>query len=96
MAETRLPVERARLMTQRAAWRRDTAGGPGWPRAAGIEAAPAALDRASPVHERNGLVSEHALADLWRMTRLLRAAPLSREMVLHLIARHWPGRPDSH
>ena len=57
---------------------------------AAAEAALAALDAAIQTHGGNGMASEYGLAHLWGMARLLRIAPVSREMVLNYVAQHTP------
>ncbi|HEX4776397.1 MAG TPA: acyl-CoA dehydrogenase, partial [Acidimicrobiia bacterium] len=47
-------------------------------------------------HGGNGLASEYGLADLWGMVRLLRIAPVSREMVLNFVAQQTLGLPKSY
>jgi alkylation response protein AidB-like acyl-CoA dehydrogenase len=46
-----------------------------------------ALDQAIQTHGGNGLSHEYGLSELWFVTRLMRTAPVSREMVLNFIAR---------
>ena len=45
---------------------------------AAAEAAAHCLDAAIQTHGGNGMSSEHGLADMWGMVRLLRIAPVSR------------------
>jgi alkylation response protein AidB-like acyl-CoA dehydrogenase len=54
------------------------------------------LDRAIQAHGGNGMASEYGLADLWSIVRLLRIAPVSREMILNYIAQHSLGLPRSY
>jgi alkylation response protein AidB-like acyl-CoA dehydrogenase len=63
---------------------------------AAAEAALACLDTAIQVHGGNGLSDEYGLADLWFAARLLRTAPVSREMVLNFVAEHSLGLPKSY
>ena len=60
------------------------------------EAAIAAVDAAIQTHGGNGLALEYGLADLWFVTRLMRTAPVSREMVLNFVASHSLGLPLSY
>ena len=60
------------------------------------DAAGAALDQAIQVHGGNGLSTAYGLATLWGMTRLLRIAPVSREMLLNFVAQHSLGLPRSY
>jgi alkylation response protein AidB-like acyl-CoA dehydrogenase len=50
-------------------------------------------DRAIQTHGGNGLADEYGLADLWFIVRLLRIAPVSREMIINYVAQHPPGLP---
>ena len=63
---------------------------------AAAEAGMHALDAAIQTHGGNGLASEYGLADLWGMVRLLRIAPVSREMVLNFVAQQSLGLPKSY
>jgi alkylation response protein AidB-like acyl-CoA dehydrogenase len=101
LAEAKIAVELARLMTYKAAWLHDHAGdGAGeaanMAKLAAADAALSALDQAIQVHGGNGLASEYGLADLWGMARLLKIAPISREMILNYIAQHSLGLPRSY
>jgi alkylation response protein AidB-like acyl-CoA dehydrogenase len=40
--------------------------------------------------------TEYGIADLWGMARLLRIAPVSREMILNHVALHSLGLPRSY
>jgi alkylation response protein AidB-like acyl-CoA dehydrogenase len=100
LARAKVEVELARLMTQKAAWLYDRGLEAG--EAANIakyaagEAAIAALDQAIQIHGGNGMASEFGLADMWGLARLLRIAPVSREMVLNYVAQHSLGLPKSY
>jgi alkylation response protein AidB-like acyl-CoA dehydrogenase len=63
---------------------------------AAAEASLRALDQAIQTHGGNGLASEYGLADLWGTARLLRTAPVSREMILNFVAQHSLGLPKSY
>jgi alkylation response protein AidB-like acyl-CoA dehydrogenase len=63
---------------------------------AAAEAALAALDQAIQVHGGNGLATEYGLATLWGATRLVRTAPVSREMILNFVSTHTLGLPRSY
>jgi alkylation response protein AidB-like acyl-CoA dehydrogenase len=60
------------------------------------EASLAALDASIQAHGGNGMASEYGLADMWGLVRLLRIAPVSREMVLNYVAQHTLGLPRSY
>ena len=104
LAKAKIEVELARLMTQKAAWLCDHAGdtavageAANMAKYAAAEAALAALDQAIQTHGGNGMSSEFGLADMWGMARLLRTAPVSREMILNFVAQHslaCPSRTD--
>ena len=103
LAMAKVELELARLMIAKAAWLHDHDGDP----AAAGEAANMAkyaageaglhcLDIAIQTHGGNGLASEYGLADLWGLARLLRIAPVSREMILNFVAQQSLGLPRSY
>jgi len=103
LAKCKIEVELSRLMCQKAAWACDADADPGvageaanMAKYAGAEAALAALDQAVQTHGGNGMSSEFGLADMWGMTRLLRIAPVSREMILNFVAQHSLQLPKSY
>jgi alkylation response protein AidB-like acyl-CoA dehydrogenase len=103
LAKAKIEVELARLMTDKAAWLCDFAGdtpeageAANMAKYAAAEATLAALDQAIQTHGGNGMSSEYGLADLWGMARLLRIAPVSREMILNFVAQHSLGLPKSY
>jgi alkylation response protein AidB-like acyl-CoA dehydrogenase len=103
LAKAKIEVELARLMCQKAAWACDADSDPrvagetaNMAKYAAAEAALAALDQAIQTHGGNGMSSEFGLADMWGMTRLMRTAPVSREMILNYIAQHSLGLPKSY
>ena len=63
---------------------------------AASEAALSALDQAIQTPGGNGLSHEYGLFELWFVTRLMRTAPVSREMVLNFIAQTSLGLPRSY
>jgi alkylation response protein AidB-like acyl-CoA dehydrogenase len=101
LAEAKIEVELPRLMTQKAAWATD-AGVPGAGEAANMakyaaaEAALRAVDVAIQVHGGNGFAAEYGIAGLWWMARVLRTAPVSREMILNYVAEHSLRLPRSY
>jgi alkylation response protein AidB-like acyl-CoA dehydrogenase len=100
LAEAKVAVEAARLMTWKAAILHD-AGAPAgeasnMAKLLASDAGLMALDRAIQTHGGNGLASEYGLADLWFIVRLLRVAPVSREMILNYVAQHSLGLPRSY
>ncbi len=100
LAECHIAVELGRLATLRSAELFD-AGEPAGEAAnvakyAASEAALKALDQAIQTHGGNGLSHEYGLSELWFVTRLMRTAPVSREMVLNFIAQTSLGLPRSY
>ena len=94
LADAKIELELARLMTQKAAWMHDhsddaVAAGEAANMAkfAATEAGLHCLDAAIQTHGGNGMASEYGLADLWGLLRLLRIAPVSREMILNFVAQ---------
>ncbi len=100
LAKAAIDVELARLMTEKAGWQYDQgldAGGAcNMAKLAAADAALAALDQAIQTHGGNGMATEYGLATLWGITRLLKVAPVSREMVLNFVAQHHLGLPRSY
>lgn len=100
LAEAKIQVELARLMTSKAAWLFDQGLDAGeaanMAKFAAADAASFALDRAIQTHGGNGLASEYGLADMWGVVRLFRLAPISREMILNFVAQHSLGLPKSY
>jgi alkylation response protein AidB-like acyl-CoA dehydrogenase len=103
LAKAKIEVELARLMTEKAAWLCDFAGdtpeageAANMAKYAAAEATLGALDQAIQTHGGNGMSTEYGLADLWGMARLLRIAPVSREMILNFVAQHSLDLPRSY
>ena len=103
LAIAKVEVELARLMTAKAAWMHDYANdtvaageAANMAKYAAAEAGLHALDAAIQTHGGNGMTTEFGLADLWGMARLLRIAPVSREMVLNFVAQQSLGLPKSY
>ena len=100
LAEAYIELQQARLMTMHAAARFDAGQDAGEAaniaKFAAAEASLCALDRAIQTHGSNGLSQEFGLADLWFVARLLRTAPVSREMILNFVAQHSLGLPRSY
>jgi alkylation response protein AidB-like acyl-CoA dehydrogenase len=100
LAEAHIAVELSRMATARSAELFDAGESAG--EAANIakfaasEAALKALDQAIQTHGGNGLSHEYGLSELWFVTRLMRTAPVSREMVLNFIAQTSLGLPRSY
>jgi len=100
LAKAKVDVELARLMTAKACWQYDhgvdAAEASNMAKLAATVAALAALDQAIQIHGGNGMTTDYGLATLWGMTRLLRIAPVSREMILNFVAQHSLGLPRSY
>ncbi len=100
LAVAKIELELAKLMNEKAAWlydqKLDAAEAANIAKYAAAEAGLQALDCAMQTHGGNGLASEYGLADLWGMARLLRTAPVSREMILNYVAQHSLGLPRSY
>jgi alkylation response protein AidB-like acyl-CoA dehydrogenase len=101
LAQAKIELELARLMTQKAARLYD-AGVPGagessnMAKYASAEAAIKCVDQAIQTHGGNGFALEYGLTDLWWGVRLVRTAPVSREMILNYVAEHSLGLPKSY
>jgi alkylation response protein AidB-like acyl-CoA dehydrogenase len=103
LAAAKVDLELARLMIAKAAWAHDhdvdraTAGeAANMAKYAAAEASLQCLDAAIQTHGGNGMASEFGLADLWGLARLLRIAPVSREMILNFVGQHALGLPRSY
>jgi alkylation response protein AidB-like acyl-CoA dehydrogenase len=100
LAKAKIETELAALMIRRAAWQHDHGEPAGessnMAKYAAAEAALAAVDAAIQVHGGNGLASEYGLMPYWGLARLLRIAPVSREMILNYVAQHSLGLPRSY
>ncbi len=100
LAVAAVGVQLARLMNQKACWLYDSGGdaaeASNMAKYAGAEAGLAALDAAIQTHGGNGLAQEYDLAAYWGIARLLRTAPISREMILNFVSTHTLGLPKSY
>ena len=100
LAQAKIEVELARLMTMKAAWLfdhgKDAGEAANMAKYAAGEAATNAVDTAIQVHGGNGMSEEYGLVSLWGMARTLRIAPVSREMILNFIAQHSLELPKSY
>jgi alkylation response protein AidB-like acyl-CoA dehydrogenase len=100
LAEGKVKLEQARLMTEHAAALYDS-GAPAGEAAnmcklAATDAGVFCLDRAIQTHGGNGVALEYELTQYWFLARLLQIAPVSREMVLNYVAEHSLGLPKSY
>jgi len=102
LAQAKIEVELARLMTQKAAALCDAGDDMGAGEAANMakyaaaEAACHAADAAVQTHGGNGITQEYGVASLLVATRAGRIAPVSREMILNFVAMHSLGLPKSY
>ncbi|MBN9097878.1 MULTISPECIES: acyl-CoA dehydrogenase family protein [unclassified Pseudonocardia] len=100
LAEAKIALELARLMTQKAGWLfdsgRDAGAASNMAKFAAADAGLRCLDAAIQIHGGNGMATEYGLADMWGMARLLRTAPVSREMILNYVSEHALGLPRSY
>ena len=100
LARSYIEVQLARVMNARAAEMFDAGQDAGeaanMAKYAAGEACLGALDNAMQTHGGNGLSNEYGLSDLWFTARMLRTAPVSREMVFNYVAQHSLGLPKSY
>ncbi len=100
LAKAKIETELAALMVRKAAWAHDRGLPAGeasnMAKYAAAEAALAAVDAAIQTHGGNGLSTEYGLVPLWGLARLLRIAPVTREMILNFVAQHSLGLPRSY
>jgi alkylation response protein AidB-like acyl-CoA dehydrogenase len=100
LAQAKIELELARLMTQKAAALYDAGAPAGEPsnmaKYAAAEAAIRCVDQAIQTHGGNGFALEYGLTDLYWGVRLTRTAPVSREMILNYVAEHSLGLPRSY
>ncbi len=100
LAQAKIETELAALMPRKAAWQHDHGMSAGeaanMAKYAAAEAALAAVDQAIQTHGGNGVSTEYGLIPLWGLARLLRIAPVSRDMVLNYVAQHSLGLPRSY
>jgi len=102
LAQSKIEIELARLMTQKAAALVDAGDDAGAGEAANMakyaaaEAACDAVDRAVQAHGGNGITQEYGVAGLLVAARAGRIAPVSREMILNFVGMHSLGLPKSY
>ena len=102
LAQSKIEIELARLMTQKAAALYDAGDDMAAGEAANMakyaaaEAACDAADRAVQVHGGNGITSEYGMAGLLVAARATRIAPVSREMILNFVGSYTLGLPKSY
>jgi alkylation response protein AidB-like acyl-CoA dehydrogenase len=102
LAQSKIEIELARLMTQRAAalydagLDREAGEAANMAKYAAAEAACDAADRAVQAHGGNGITTEYGVAGLLVAARAGRIAPVSREMILNFVGSHSLGLPKSY
>ena len=100
LAQAKIELELAKLMTQKAAVLYDAGAPAGEPsnmaKYAAAEAAIRCVDQAIQTHGGNGFALEYGLVQMWFGVRLTRTAPVSREMILNYVAEHSLGLPRSY
>lgn len=100
MAIAKTEIELAALMMHRAAEVFDSGADAGaysnMAKYAAGEAAIKTVDLAVQVHGGSGFMAETDVITLWPLVRLMRTAPVSREMILNYIGEHVLGLPRSY
>lgn len=100
LAEIKVEVEMARLMTYKAAWLYDRGENAGaevnMAKYLAAEVAFRACDRAMQTLGGYGYAAEYHIERLWRDVRLFRLAPVAQEMILNYIGQHVLGMPRSY
>jgi acyl-CoA dehydrogenase len=100
MALAAAHLELASLMARKAAWLFDQ-GKPGgaesnMAKMAAADAGLEACDIAIQTHGGNGFTREYEVVLYWPLLRLIKTAPVSREMILNYIGEHVLGLPRSY
>ncbi|MBV1880348.1 MAG: acyl-CoA/acyl-ACP dehydrogenase [Pseudomonadales bacterium] len=100
LAQAKTEIEMSSLMTYKAAWMFDQGRPAGeyssYVKYFSAEAACHAVDSSLQCFGGNGFTKEYGIFDIYPMTRLLRTAPLNREMVLNYIGQNVLGLPRSY
>ncbi|MGH3971486.1 MAG: acyl-CoA dehydrogenase family protein, partial [Mycobacterium sp.] len=100
LAEAKIALEAARLMTRQAAAAYDAGADPGeasnMAKFLAADAAIRCVDQAIEVHGGSGFTREVALANMYEFVRLFKTVPITREMILNHIAQHSLGLPRSY
>jgi alkylation response protein AidB-like acyl-CoA dehydrogenase len=103
LAETKVLLEATRLMAYRAAWAFDQGLDPlevgtyaNMAKLMGADLAIKAVDHAIETHGGLGFAEETGLIGQWSGARLLKTAPVSREMILNYVAEWNLGLPRSY
>jgi len=103
LAEINIELEAARVLTHKAAWAFDQDLSPAEVGLAAnnakylaAELAIKAADRAIQTHGGNGFSDEYGVIHYWEAARLLRTAPITKEMILNYVAEHVLDLPRSY
>jgi len=103
LAEVKIALEAARLMTYKAAWAYDAGLNPAevgktanMAKFLAADMAIRAVDQAIETHGGMGFTEEKGLIQLWSAVRLFKTAPVSREMLLNYVAEWELGLPKSY
>jgi acyl-CoA dehydrogenase len=100
LASARTDIEMASLMTLKAAWVFDQGREAGefanMAKLAAADAGTKAVDIALQCFGGNGFTKEYGIFDIYPLVRLLKTAPLNREMILNYIGEHVMGLPRSY
>ena len=103
LAEVKIGLEAARLMAYKAAWAFDQGFEPmevgtlaNMAKFLAADLALKAVDHAIETHGGLGFAEETGLINLWSGARLLKTAPVSREMILNYVAEWDLGLPRSY
>jgi alkylation response protein AidB-like acyl-CoA dehydrogenase len=100
LAQAKIELELARLMMAKAAALYDAglsaAEESNMAKFAAAEAGIRCVDQAIQTHGGNGFAEEYGLIQMWWGVRLVRTAPVSREMILNYVAEHSLGLPRSY
>lgn len=100
LAEAKVALEAARLMTRHAAAGFDAGADAGeasnMAKLLAADAATRCVDQAIEVHGGSGFTREVALANMYEFVRLFKTVPITRAMILNYIAQHSLGLPKSY
>jgi alkylation response protein AidB-like acyl-CoA dehydrogenase len=100
LAEAKIALEAARLMTRHAAAGFDAGTDAGeasnMAKFLAADAAVRCVDQAIEVHGGSGFTREVALANMYEFVRLFKTVPITRAMILNHIAQHSLGLPKSY
>lgn len=100
LASARTDIETASLMTLKAAWIVDQGREAGefanMAKLAAADAACKAVDASLQCFGGNGFTRDYGIFDIYPLVRLLKTAPLNREMILNYIGERVMGLPRSY